>query len=115
MIKHDVIEKLGTLNDSESWTISVDRASWNDQPAKIDIRRMNKEKGIYGKGVSISDQETDVLVNILVSQGFGDTEEIIKAVKERDSNSMYEYTELELFEEALNNQGVDIYIPEVMQ
>lgn len=84
------IEKvLGNISESKSsnWGKFVVRARLKDNPSTVDIRNLKvNEDGEFtiGKGVSLSNEDTDRLANLLVKLGYGDTEEIKSSIYDRD-------------------------------
>lgn len=74
------------LEEGQNTSINLRRISWNGRPSKIDIRKWVYNDGTERamKGVSLSDEGTDELANVLIEQGFGNTKRIIKAIKARE-------------------------------
>lgn len=65
-IKFEIIETLGVIStSSKGWTTEVNRVSWNDKPAKIDIRDWSPDHEKMGKGITLTDEEAQVLKEIL--------------------------------------------------
>lgn len=64
-IKYDIVEKLATLSERGVWSKELNKISWNDRPAKFDIRDWNHEEGRMGKGVTLSDEEAYELFKAL--------------------------------------------------
>lgn len=65
-IKFEIIETLGVIStSSKGWTTEVNRVSWNDKPAKIDIRDWSPDHQKMGKGITMTDEETQALKEIL--------------------------------------------------
>lgn len=82
--KHEVIEHLVDLKEYNSgYTKSVMRMIWGDNPITMDIRMTNKEKGFVGKGISLTDDECDELVNVLIDNGYGSVDKMKEAVVKR--------------------------------
>lgn len=80
-VKHELVEHITDLTQYNNYyTKSVIKVIWNDNPITTDIRLMNKEKDFIGKGISLSEEECEKLVNILIQQGYGSTEEMKKAI-----------------------------------
>ena len=74
--KSEVIERVGTLKETNGYTKEVLRMIWGDNPVTTDIRMVNKTNDFVGKGISLSDEECDKLVDILLDQGYGSIEKI---------------------------------------
>ena len=66
-LTYEVTQELGNLN--ENGTVRLNVASWNGRPAKIDIRNFWKDKETGemkpGKGISLTNDEAKVLVDLL--------------------------------------------------
>lgn len=80
--KYEVKEFIAPLKESDKhdWVKAVTRISWNDGPANLDIRNMNVAQNRIGKGISITDEEAEVLTGILLDEGFGSVEKIEEAL-----------------------------------
>ena len=50
---------------------------------------MNISKEIMGKGISLSDEETDALVDLLLDEEYGTVDALEKALNKRKSRSDY--------------------------
>lgn len=74
------------LSEGSNNAICLRKISWNDRPFKIDIRKYtyqdNEEH--MGKGISLEDDAVDNLVEILSSNGYGSTINILKGIKDRE-------------------------------
>lgn len=64
-IKYEITEKLGVLSERGDWTKEINMVSWNERPAKFDIRDWNHEEGRMGKGVTLTDEEAKNLIEAL--------------------------------------------------
>lgn len=67
---------------------AVRKIKWgNSNDFKLDIRKYyNTNDGeTMSKGISLSDDGVNELVNVLTSTGYGDTKEIINNIKDRDN------------------------------
>ena len=66
--KFEIVEHIGTLSESaKGWTKELNKISWNDRPAKYDLRDWNHESGKMGKGATLSDEEVQNLKKVLYS------------------------------------------------
>lgn len=74
--KSEVIERVATLKESNSYSKEVLRMIWGDNPITMDIRMVNKTNDFIGKGISLSDDECDKLVDILLDKGYGSLDKI---------------------------------------
>lgn len=62
----EVIKTLGQLSTSRSgWNREVNLVSWNGAKAKLDIRDWAPDHSKMGKGISLTDEETAILKEIL--------------------------------------------------
>lgn len=77
---YELIEFLGSLNEKEGWSKSVVRIAWGENPVTIDVRNMNIMAERMGKGISLSDEEADRLVDILLEKDYGSMEALEKAL-----------------------------------
>lgn len=85
--KFEMEEFLGTLSESDKhdWAKSVIRVSWNDNPTTLDIRRFNVSMNNVGKGISLTDEEVDKLVEVLLDAGYGDLDMLREKCSHRES------------------------------
>lgn len=64
--KYEIIEELGVLSESaKSWTKELNRISWNGGAPKLDVRDWAPEHEKMGKGVTLTDEEAKVLLELL--------------------------------------------------
>lgn len=74
--KNEVIERVATLKEGNVYSKEVLRMIWGDNPISMDIRMVNKTNDFIGKGISLSDEECDMLVDILLDRGYGSIDKI---------------------------------------
>lgn len=75
--KSEVIEHISDLKEYNSnYSKSILRMIWGDNPITMDIRMVNKDKNFVGKGISLTDEECDKLVDILLDRGYGSIDKI---------------------------------------
>lgn len=75
--KSEVVEHIANLKEYNSnYTKSVVRMIWGDNPITMDIRMVNNDKHFVGKGISLTDDECDMLVDILLDRGYGSIEKV---------------------------------------
>lgn len=55
-VKFEIIKHLRSFSENKGWRKEVNLISWNDAPAKIDIRNW-KPDGTPGKGASLTPEE----------------------------------------------------------
>lgn len=96
----EIEEFIGVIKESDKhdWAKAVARISWNGNPTTLDIRNMNVAQQKASKGISLSDEEADRLVDILLDNDYGSLESLTKAVEKKksrftisaDTNNMFE-------------------------
>ena len=74
--KSEVIERIDTLKETSNYSKEILRMIWGDNPVTVDIRVVNKSNNFIGKGISLTDEECDKLVDILLDRGYGSIEKI---------------------------------------
>ena len=75
-----IIEEFGNSSTN------LRKISWNGRPHKLDLRKYSYKDGEERmlKGISLTDDGSNELTNVLIEQGYGDTRRIIKALRKRD-------------------------------
>lgn len=63
--KYEIIERIAILSERGKWTKELNRVSWNERPAKYDLRDWNHEDGKIGKGTTLTDDEINNLKQVL--------------------------------------------------
>ena len=59
---YEVVEHIGVLSESASgWTRELNLVSWNDRPAKYDIRDWSPDHEKMGKGLTFTKEELELL------------------------------------------------------
>ncbi|HBT18557.1 MAG TPA: hypothetical protein DEA52_00720 [Clostridiaceae bacterium] len=72
-IKFEIIEKIGELSTSpKGWTKEINLVSWNDRPAKIDIREWDPSHEKMAKGLTFTKEEALKLKNFLMDMNLED-------------------------------------------
>ena len=65
-IKYDIVENLGVLSENaKGWRKELNLVSWNERPAKYDLRDWNPEHTRMTKGITLTEEEAKVLKEIL--------------------------------------------------
>lgn len=66
--KYNIVEHLGTVSTSPDgkYATEVNLISYNNAPAKVDIRTWNKEEGKMYKGITLTKNEVKNLLQILL-------------------------------------------------
>jgi len=84
-LTYEIESFVGTLKESDKhdWCKAVAKISWNNNPATLDIRNLNLSAKRIGKGISLTDEESDRLVDILLEEDYGTMEALEKAVSRR--------------------------------
>lgn len=72
-------------SDKHDWVKGVARIKWGNNPTTLDIRSINLRENSPKKGISLSDEEADVLTNILLDEGYGTIDSIKSALQKRES------------------------------
>ena len=69
--KYEIVEKIAVLSESsKGWTKELNLISWNDREPKYDIGEWSPDGTKMGKGVTLSEEEVEVLKKALESRGF---------------------------------------------
>lgn len=65
-IKFEIIKKFGVLSENSSgWTKELNLVSWNDRPAKYDIREWAPDGQTMSKGITLTKEEAKALKELL--------------------------------------------------
>lgn len=64
-IKYEITEKIAVLSENGDWTKELNKVSWNGRPAKYDLRDWNHEEKKMRKGVTLTDDEFEELVEAI--------------------------------------------------
>lgn len=65
-IKYEVVEHIGVLSVSaKGWKKELNRISWNGNAPKYDIREWAPNREKMGKGVTLSEEEFELLKGLL--------------------------------------------------
>ena len=65
-IKYEITEHIAVLStSSRGWIKELNLVSWNDRPAKYDLREWAPDHSRMGKGVTLSAEEVSTLKDIL--------------------------------------------------
>jgi hypothetical protein len=94
--KSEIVERVGTLRETKGQSKEVLRMIWGDNPITTDIRMVNKSNDFVGKGISLSDEECDKLVDILLDRGYGSVDKIKEVLVK---NMRRTNTEIKSFED----------------
>lgn len=85
----EIEEFIGSIKESDKsdWCKAVLKMKWGDNPTTIDIRNMNMntDNKRVGKGISLSSEEVDKMISILLDEGYGKLEDLEKAIEKKRS------------------------------
>ncbi len=63
--KYEIVKELGVISEAaRGWTRELNLVSWNDKPAKYDIRDWAPDHEKMGKGVSLTEDEMKTLIEL---------------------------------------------------
>jgi len=64
--KYEIVEELGVISENASgWTKELNLVSWNGGKPKYDIRDWAPEHEKMGKGVTLHEEEAQMLLDLL--------------------------------------------------
>ncbi|HBY20729.1 MAG: hypothetical protein A2Y24_06025 [Clostridiales bacterium GWE2_32_10] len=65
-IKYEITKEIAVLSENANgWTKELNLVSWNDKPAKYDLRDWSPEHEKMGKGITLSLDEMKELKNAI--------------------------------------------------
>ena len=63
--KYEIVKELGVISEAaRGWTKELNLVSWNDKPPKYDIRDWAPDHERMGKGVSLTEEEMEALIEL---------------------------------------------------
>ena len=69
VVRFDLMEHIGVLSVKDTgWTREVNIVSWNGGEAKLDIREWNPEHKRMSKGVTLFEEEAEMLAKMLAKR-----------------------------------------------
>ena len=104
---NEVIEHIAVLKESDKYLKEVVRMRWFDNPITVDIRMVNKTNDFIGKGISLSDEECDKLVDILLDRGYGSIDKIKEVLVKNMRRTNTEIKSIEDCEELIDCTYID--------
>lgn len=104
---NEVIEHIAVLKESDKYSKEVVRMRWFDNPITVDIRMVNKTNDFIGKGISLSDEECDKLVDILLDRGYGSIDKIKEVLVKNMRRTNTEIKSIEDCEELIDCTYID--------
>lgn len=64
--RYEITESIQVLSkNAKGWTKEINLVSWNERAPKLDIREWNHEEGKMGKGVTLTEEEGQLLAKAL--------------------------------------------------
>lgn len=60
-VSYSIVETLMVLPATGNWHKELNLVSWNDKPAKYDLRNWNEDRSQMGKGVTLTKEELTIL------------------------------------------------------
>lgn len=66
-VKFKLIKHLCSFSENKGWRKEVNLISWNDAPAKVDIRNW-KPDGTPGKGISLTPEEAKNVAEAILNE-----------------------------------------------
>ncbi len=65
-IKFEIIKTIGVLSSNEKgWSKELNLVSWNERPAKFDLREWSPDHTVMSKGITLSAEELKALKELL--------------------------------------------------
>ena len=65
-LKFDITQTIGVLSENaKGWTKELNLVSWNEREPKYDIREWSPDHTRMGKGVTLTDEEVEILTKLL--------------------------------------------------
>lgn len=75
-LKYEIKEHIGVLSENaKGWTKELNLVSWNGREPKYDIREWSPDHTRMGKGVTLTNEEFDMLKAIINGEITDDDEE----------------------------------------
>ena len=69
-IKFSIVRHLGVLAEgTKGWKKELNMVSWNDRPPKLDLREWDEHHVKMGKGITLNEEETSILRDLLADAG----------------------------------------------
>ena len=67
-IKYEIVQEIWVLSESaRGWTKELNLVSWNDREPKFDIREWAPEHSRMGKGVTLSKEEMQMILDTMAN------------------------------------------------
>lgn len=63
-LKYEITQEIAILSENaKGWTKELNLVSWNERDPKFDIREWSPDHAKMGKGITLTEEEMEVLVN----------------------------------------------------
>lgn len=73
-ITYEITKELGVISeDAKGWTKELNLISWNEREPKFDIRSWNPDHTRMSKGISLTEEEMEKLVELFNARNEEDT------------------------------------------
>ena len=67
-LTYEIEKKIAVLStNSKGWQMELNLVSWNNRPAKYDLREWSPEHDKMGKGVTLTEEEFQALKDALAN------------------------------------------------
>ena len=64
-LKYEIVKTLAIISENaKGWTKELNLVSWNDREPKYDIREWSPEHDKMGKGITLTEEELEALLEI---------------------------------------------------
>lgn len=64
-VEYKIIDTVAVLSDKGTWNLELNIVKWGDHAAKFDIRTWNEDHTKCGKGITLTDEEAEILITAL--------------------------------------------------
>ncbi|MDO4280824.1 MAG: YdbC family protein [Peptococcaceae bacterium] len=69
-LKFNIEREIAVLStNTKGWSKEINLVSWNDRPAKYDIREWSPDHDRMGKGITLTEEEVQALADALKEIG----------------------------------------------
>ena len=68
--KYEILKEIGiiSVNKKTGWTKELNIISWNDMKAKLDIREWGEKRYEMGRGITLTLEELDAILEHFINQ-----------------------------------------------
>lgn len=65
-LKFEITKSIGVLSENaKGWTKELNMVSWNERPAKYDLREWSPDHSRMGKGITLTEEDIQNLKDLL--------------------------------------------------